>query len=98
MAVISRNKRFNYMCAFVVILLLTPLVAMQFTESVQWKVSDFIVAGLLLFGSVMLIEVVLRKVKKTNYRIFIVISLLIALVLIWIELSVGIFGSPIAGS
>jgi hypothetical protein len=38
-------------------------------------------------------EVVMRKVKKTNNRIAICGVLLAALLLIWLELAVGIFGT-----
>lgn len=32
------------------LLLLVPLVAMQFTDEVRWNLADFVVAGALLFG------------------------------------------------
>ena len=35
----------------VLVLLLVPLVAMQFTREVRWGLADFIVAGALLFGA-----------------------------------------------
>ena len=43
-------------------------------------------------------ELVYRKVRSSNSRIAILVVLLIALLLIWAELAVGIFGSPFAGS
>jgi len=81
----------------VAVLLLIPLIAMQFTNAVNWNMFDFIVAGGLLLGTGLLCELVMRKVKKTNYRISICAVLLAALLLTWAELAVGIFGTPFAG-
>ena len=78
--------------------LLLPLVAMQFTSEVQWSASDFLVAGILLFGTGLLIEMVLRKTKKGVLRILAVLGVLLLFLLTWLELAVGIFGSPWAGT
>jgi hypothetical protein len=45
-----------------------------------------------------MLEIILRKVKSTKFRIAICLTLLILLILIWTELAVGIFGTPLAGS
>ncbi len=78
--------------------LLLPLVAMQFTSEVQWTASDFVVAGVLLFGTGLLIELVLRETKKGAWRILAVLGLMLLFLLTWLELAVGIFGSPWAGT
>jgi hypothetical protein len=70
---------------------------MQFTNEVSWTLSDFIVAGVLLLGAGLMCELVMRKVKKIRLRIAICVALLIILLLIWAELAVGIFGSPLCG-
>ena len=97
MNMIVQNKRLMVIVLTVAFLLLTPLIAMQFTDQVNWSSFDFVVAGVLLLGTGLLCEVVMRKVKKTNNRIAICAVLLAALVLIWLELAVGIFGTPFAG-
>jgi len=79
------------------ILLLIPLIAMQFTDEVNWNLFDFIIAGTLLIGTGLIIQLVLRKTKKIKYRIIIVAALLIVFLLIWAELAVGIFGTPLSG-
>jgi hypothetical protein len=71
---------------------------MQFTNEVAWALFDFIVAGVLLLGTGLLCELVIRKVKKTEHRIVVCAIILVALFLIWAELAVGIFGTPFAGS
>ena len=92
------NKRLAIILLVVTLLLLIPLIAMQFTNDVKWNVLDFIVAGVLLFSTGLMCEFVTRKVKKVKYRIIICIALLAALLLIWLELAVGIFGTPIGGN
>lgn len=79
-------------------LLLIPLIAMQFTNEVKWTGLDFIVAGILLFGTGLACELVLRKISSTSHRIVLCGVILIALLLIWAELAVGIFGTAFAGS
>ena len=79
-------------------ILMVPLVAMQFTNEVAWDGFDFVVAGVLLAGTGLMYEVVTRNVSNSRYRNIAVIALVLALVLVWMELAVGIFGSPFAGS
>ena len=93
-----QNKRLAGIVLTVALLLLIPFIAMQFTDEVKWSLFDFVVAGALLLGTGLLCELVIRKVNKIEYRIVICGALLVALLLIWIELAVGIFGTPFAGS
>lgn len=93
----KNNKRLWLIIAIPSIILLLPLIAMQFTNEVNWTVFDFIVAGLLLFGVSFLSELVLRHIKNRKHRIIAIAILLLILLLIWLELAVGIFGSPFAG-
>ena len=95
---IKQNKRLIGIIATVALLLLIPLIAMQFSNEVVWSLSDFVVMGGLLLGTGLLCELVLRKVKTVKYRIIICGVILVALFLIWAELAVGIFGTPFAGS
>ncbi len=95
---IMQNKRLIGIVLTVALLLLIPLVAMQFTDEVNWSLSDFVVMGVLLLGTGLMCELVMRKVNKIKYRIAICGALLAVLVIIWIELAVGILGTPFAGS
>ena len=92
------TKRLYIILSIVLILLLIPLVAMQFTNEVNWSLFDFISAGILLLCTSLAIEFVLQKVKSRKNRILILGIIIILLLLLWAELAVGIFGSPIAGS
>ena len=95
---ITQNKRLIAIVLTVVLLLLIPFIAMQFTTEVNWSLPDFMIAAVLLLGTGLMCELVLRKVKKTSSRIAICFALFLALMLVWIELAVGIFGTPFAGS
>ena len=92
-----KNNSLKIILTAVVIILLVPLIAMQFTDEVNWTLPDFVVTGVLLLGTGLMCELVLRKVKNINYRIAICVALLLALLLIWAELAVGIFGTPFNG-
>lgn len=80
-------------------LLLLPYLAMKFnwqvpdpgegTDGVSWSTSDFIVMGLLLFGTGFLIELVLQT--KGKYRVASVFAILLGFLWLWAELAVGIF-------
>jgi hypothetical protein len=76
--------------AVAALVLLAPLVAMQFTEEVNWTLSDFIFAGVLLFGALGLYEVTVRKTGNTVYRAGVGAGLAAAVLLLWANAAVGI--------
>ncbi len=78
--------------------LLIPLVAMQFTEEVVWKLFDFAIIGALLIGSGLAYGAIASKMKNSNHRTILAFIVLFAVILIWAELAVGVFGTPFAGS
>ena len=91
------NKRLMIIVLTVIVLLLIPIIAMNFTDEVNWTVSDFVVAGTLLLGTGLLCELAVRKIKNMTFRIIVCVILVIVLFFIWAELAVGIFGTPFAG-
>lgn len=98
MTIFTLTKRFYGIITIVLILLLVPLIGMQFSEEVNWSLFDFIAAGILLLGTGLAVELVLQKVKSRKNRILILGLIIILLLLLWAELAVGVFGSPIEGS
>jgi hypothetical protein len=50
-------------------ILLLPLVAMQITDEVDWGLADFAVAGALLGGTGLLLELAARKPGNLAYRV-----------------------------
>lgn len=95
---ITQHQRSVAMFAAAAILLMIPLIAMQFTKEVNWTGSDFVIGGVLLFGTAFICELVLRNVKTLKSRIIICVTILAILMAVWAEMAVGIFGSPVAGS
>ena len=50
------------------LILLLPLVAMQFTEEVRWTASDFAAAAALLGGGALLFEIASRRLPTARAR------------------------------
>jgi len=98
MDIINQNKRLVTILAIAIAILFIPLIAMNLSNDVNWTLFDFIVVGVLLVGTGLTLEFILRKIKTLKYRIIFGIILFVVLFLIWAELSVGIFGTPFAGS
>ncbi|WP_138429056.1 hypothetical protein [Fodinibius saliphilus] len=81
-----------------VILLLLPLLAMQYTNEVMWTLSDFIVGGILIFSTGVTYLLVTQKLapkigNKSIYKIAVGFTLFSGLFLIWANLAVGIIGA-----
>lgn len=95
---ITQNQRSLALFAAAATLLMIPLIGMQFSKEVNWTGSDFVIGGILLFGTAFICEMVLRNVKTLKARMIICLTVLAILMVIWAELAVGIFGSPIARS
>lgn len=85
-----KNKRLIIILTVIIVLLLIPLIAMQFTHEVNWTLSDFVIMGILMLTTGLLCELVMRKTKKIKYRILICLGILGAFLLIWAQLAVGI--------
>ena len=54
-------------------------------------------AAVLIFGAGLAIELGLRMVKNEKYKSLIIIGVILLAILLFMEMAVGIFGSPIAG-
>ena len=80
------------------LILLIPLLVMQITDEVDWQIGDFVVMGILLFSAGLAYELLTQKISSTAYRVAVGIAIGILFLLIWAELAVGIFGTPLAGS
>ncbi len=75
------------------LVLLLPLIAMQFTDEVVWDVSDFAVFGALLLGAGVTYEFAARMTSNTAYRFAVGLALAAAFILVWVNGAVGIIGS-----
>ncbi|UKM64651.1 bacteriorhodopsin [Flavobacteriaceae bacterium GSB9] len=92
------NRKLIFIIFLPLLLLCVPLIAMLISDEVNWTWFDFTVAGLLLFGFGVILELALRHFKQKRKRVVALIVLTIIFLLIWLELAVGIFGTPLAGS
>lgn len=75
------------------LLLLLPLIAMQYTNEVNWTAGDFIFAAIL-FGSVGLaFELIVRTSDSLAHRFGTGMAVIGALLTIWVNGAVGMIGS-----
>lgn len=74
-------------------LLLLPLVAMQFTDEVDWDLADFVFAGVLVAGVCATYELAVRRTRNRTYRAAAAVALAAAFILLWGNAAVGVIGS-----
>jgi hypothetical protein len=75
------------------LILLHPLVAMRFTDQVNWDETDFIVAGSMLAVACGAFELAARISPAGAYRAGAGVAVVTALILVWMNLAVGVIGS-----
>jgi hypothetical protein len=87
------NKYIAGPAIITLIVLLIPFVGMLVSEEVNWSYTDFIVAGVLLFGTGLAYKVISTNANHITYRIGAALAMGTGLFLIWANLAVGITGS-----
>ncbi len=75
----------------IILLLLLPMAAMQFTREVRWDKADFAAAALLLGGGGLAYEIGSRLLRATTHRLLLGALLIFTVGLIWADGAVGIF-------
>ena len=88
--IFMRNSVFAWVARGTCLVLLVPLVAMQFTDEVRWDTTDFVVMGMLLLGTGSLYVLVSRKVPRGR-RVVVGLAFVAAFLYAWAELAVGLF-------
>lgn len=78
--------------AVVGVILLIPLVSMQYSDEFNWGVLDFVFAGTVLFGAALAYELIARKTTIV-YRAAVGLAMATAVLLFWVNAAVGIIGN-----
>lgn len=87
------TKRLMAWAAIVMLLLLIPLgLTRRDGGSWNWSLFDFMLMGALLFGAGLAYELVARKINSSAYRAAVGLAVATAVLLVWINGSVGIIG------
>jgi hypothetical protein len=79
--------------ALAVLILLLPVIIMQVTDEMNWGLEDFIVAAILILGTTLIFDLLMRVTNNTTYRVAVAVALATALMLIWGNLAVGLIGN-----
>ncbi len=72
------------------VLLLVPLIAMQFTDQVAWDAVDFAVFGVMLVAAFGTYEIAARVTGNSFYRAAAGIAIATVFFLLWLQLAVGL--------
>jgi hypothetical protein len=88
---ISELNSYHIIALVTALILSIPLIAMQFTEEVQWTLSDFIIMGTLIFGTGMIFDYAMRKARNNTNKVAFGFVILFLFLYIWTELAVGVF-------
>jgi hypothetical protein len=90
-------KQFVYLMLAILGLLLLPLVGDLVSSEVHWSLFDYSVMALLLTIMGLIAILVYNRFKNSKLKFLYYVVIALIFVLIYIELTVGLFGSPIAG-
>jgi len=90
MKTLSPAKRLVLILSTMIMLLCVPLIAMQFTNEVNWTTLDFVAAAILIFACGAVLELLRRKVPLKSQRIMYSVGVFLLFLVIWAELAVGI--------
>ena len=82
---------------FPLLVLLVPLVGVIFFE-LDWSGFDFLVMASLILSLSIFINLILYYLNSSRLKLLLVFIVAIIFLLIWAELAVGIFGTPLAGN
>ena len=91
------SRQFKFKFYYPLFLLVLPLAGNLVSTQVNWSWFDFMVMGSLLLCLGLSTSFVLKKFKQSPNRLSYLSAVMIVFLLIWAELAVGIFGSPLAG-
>lgn len=77
--------------AITALVILVPFFGNIFVDGWNWTLFDFAWAGALIFGTGLVYELAVKKIRTPTYRTIAAFALALAFLLIWIDGAVGIF-------
>lgn len=86
------TRRLRIWAVVVGLILMIPLVGMQFSDEVVWGFFDFVFMGTLLFGAGVVYEWVASRMNSGSYRTAVGLAVVSAVLLVWINAAAGIIG------
>lgn len=87
------SKNLLIVALITIIILLIPLVAMQYTTEVDWSMADFIIMGTLLFSTGSAFVILNAYSANYLYKLAMVLAIGSTFLLVWSNLAVGLMGS-----
>jgi hypothetical protein len=93
MMTMAKNKDIYGMALVAALILLLPLIGMQFSDEVSWGPGDFLIAGMLLGGTILAYALLTRQKTNLTYKLGAGLAVMSALFLIWMNLAVGLIGN-----
>lgn len=92
------SKSIVYVLGITLCILAIPALLMRFTNEVAWGPNDFLLAGVLIFSTGLLLCIVKKKGFNKKMQLVLILGIILFFLLLWAEMAVGVFGSPIAGN
>lgn len=89
--ILSRSRWHFALWGALAAILLLPLVAMRFTDSVRWDAADFAAGGSLLLAFGLITELTVRRITRRRTRMALVGAGATVVLIIWADAAVGIF-------
>jgi hypothetical protein len=84
---------------FTAIILTIPLVAMQYTDEVNWTFSDFLIMAVLLMTTATCFALIIGMRENAIYRVAFSLALATTFFMVWANLAVGLIaGGPNVGN
>lgn len=78
-------------------LLLVPFIGNLTSDQINWDLTDFIIAFILLYGMGLVIHLLWNRLRGSKLRYLLIVGLIVLFLLLWAELAVGLFGTPFSG-
>lgn len=98
MNVVGRYKVISAAVLITALALAANLAAMQFTDRVSWSAFDFALISVFLLGFGVAIEFAVSAFRKSTHKLVVGAAVVAVAAVLFVELSVGLVSSPIAGS